>query len=66
MSTSKQPLKKAPEEMVTCNECGWMGYEGDLRVVIHHIDQEFCKACPECEVDDNLMDIKVEIDTGID
>ena len=49
---------------VRCNNCGWEGYENDLKLFtdlsdnnVSH-DIQYFKGCPECKTDDYLMDIE--------
>ena len=52
---------------VRCNNCGWEGYENDLKLFtdlsdnnVSH-DIQYFKGCPECETDAYLMDIEKEV-----
>jgi len=50
-------------QRVQCNYCDWTGTEDDLACIplpANRItkEREFIKACPNCRIDDYLMDIE--------
>ena len=46
---------------VKCNMCDWQGSEDELELIEeepgNQVDRSFVKVCPNCQVDDYLMDL---------
>jgi len=53
-------MKSNKEDLVKCNMCEWVGEENQLTILMEtpkEEDRNFFKGCPNCKVDDYLMDI---------